>query len=283
VTLLAVGAAALAATVGHAPTAEPHVLLIGDSVSTGMQWSDDSVAILQRGLALDWQVAVCRRLAGTSCPFDGADAPTLLDVVASLGHVPPCVVVEMGYNDRQETFAADVDKAMRALLAAGAKHVLWLTLREVRDPYPALDSVLSAAAVRYPQLELVDWNAFSGNHPEWFQSDGIHLDYGGGLAMAHLVHGSIVELYSPLHTTTRSLPELRKGRRYSARLRVAGGTAPYRWRIAAGAPPRGIHLLANGRLYGRPRSRAALDVSVQVTDADGLTFVSRVRARPAPS
>lgn len=282
VSLLAAAISALALAAGSAAgraPGDPHVLLIGDSVASELQWNADAVTIVQRGLAFDWQVAVCRRLVETSCPFDGSEAPTLLDVVSTLGSVPPTVVVEMGYNDPEETFAADVQTTLHALFAAGAKHVLWLTLRAVRDPYPALDAILAGAAASEPRLRLVDWNALSGNHPEWFQGDGIHLDHTGALAMAHAVHGAVMSVVDPLHELPARLPKLRVGRLFAVKLHAAGGTPPYRFQIASGAPPRGLHLLLNGRIYGTPRTRAALRFSVRVTDADGSTAVIPLREK----
>src|SRR5579871_5116917 len=153
----------------------PQVLLIGDSVATGMQWHADAVTILQRGLAVDWQVAVCRRLTWPSCPFQGDTPPDLVDLVSQLGSVPPIVVVEMGYNDFESTFPASVEQSIETLVAHGAQHILWLTLREVRHSYVQMNRVLAAAAKQQPAVRLVDWNLDSRNHPEWFQDDGEHL------------------------------------------------------------------------------------------------------------
>ena len=96
------------------------MLVIGDSVATGMYWHDDAIAVMQKKLGVYWDVAVCRTIDGTSCPFDGERAPTLLQVVAARGVVPPTVVVEVGYNDPAGTFSTEVDRAMSALIAAGA-------------------------------------------------------------------------------------------------------------------------------------------------------------------
>src|SRR5581483_2845735 len=120
--------------------------------------------------------------------------PTLLDTVATLGHVPPIVVLVMGYNDPAPTFPAAVDASLAALTKAGAKHVLWLTLHEVQAPYPELNTDLQQALSHWPQLQLVDWNAAAAGHPEWFQNDGVHLLDSGGVAMAHLAHAAVIRL-----------------------------------------------------------------------------------------
>src|SRR4051794_16627240 len=122
-TLVVAAASAVAAT-------PPTVLVIGDSVATGMYWYDDAIAIMQQNLGVYWDVAICRTIDGTSCPFDGERPPTLIQVVEARGTVPATVVVVVGYNDPADVFATEVDHAMSVLTAAGATHVLWLTMRE---------------------------------------------------------------------------------------------------------------------------------------------------------
>ena len=277
--VVSVGLAVLAvASASAGAAAPPSVLVIGDSVATGMYWHDDAIAVMQENLGVYWDVAVCRTIDGTSCPFDGERAPTLVQAVAARGTVPPTVVVEVGYNDPAGTFAAEVDKAMSALTAAGATHVLWLTMRESRAPYPTLNALLDKAAARWSQLELVDWNAVSESHPSWFQTDDVHLTAEGGIAMAHLAHGAVMQLLDPLRVSSTPL-RLKARRAYAMRLRAEGGTPPYRWRVASGRPPRGFHLLANGTLVMTGASRAQATLTLAVTDADGTAAKLQVLER----
>jgi hypothetical protein len=268
--LAVAGASAGAAT-------PPTVLVIGDSVATGMYWHDDSIAAMQAQLGVYWDVAICRAIDGTSCPFDGERAPTVIQAVQARGTVPPTVVVEAGYNDPVDTFASELDDAMSALTAAGARHVLWLTIREAREPYPTLNVLLEQATARWPQLELVDWNAASANHPLWFQTDGIHLTPEGGLAMAHLTHAAVMRVVDPLRVRSTPL-QLQVGRPYTMKLRAQGGTPAYRWRVASGRPPRGFHLLADGTLTTNG-ARARAPITLAVTDSDGATASLQVLER----
>lgn len=247
----------------------PLVLVIGDSVATGMYWHDAAIAVMQERLGVYWDVAICRTIDGTSCPFDGERAPTLLQVVAARGTVPPTVVVELGYNDPAGTFASEVDDAMKALTAAGATHVLWLTMRESRAPYPTLNALLEQATTRWPQLELVDWNAASESHFSWFQTDDVHLTAEGGVAMAHLAHAAVMQVVDPLRVPSTPL-HLQRARSYAMKLRALGGAPPYRWRVASGRPPRGFHLLANGTLTAAATHTQAT-FTLSVTDADGTS------------
>lgn len=261
-TLVVAASSAVAAT-------PPTVLVIGDSVATGMYWHDDAIAVMQQNLGVYWDVAICRTIDGTSCPFDGERAPTLIQAVAARGTVPPTVVVEVGYNDPLDTFATEVDHAMSALTTAGATHVLWLTMRESRAPYPALNALLEKATARWPQLELVDWNDASAAHPSWFQTDFVHLTPEGGLAMAHLAHAAVMQVVDPLRVRPTPL-RLQGGRTYATKLRAQGGTPPYRWRVASGRPPRGFHLLADGTLVAGATQLPAT-LMLAVTDADGAS------------
>ena len=269
--------AVAAASAGAA--APPTVLVIGDSVATGMYWHDDSIAVMQNQLGVYWDVAICRTIDGTSCPFDGERAPTLIQAGRGARHR----AADRGRGGRATTipadmFATEVDRAMSALTAAGATHVLWLTMRESRAPYPTLNALLEQATARWPQLQLVDWNDASASHPSWFQTDDVHLTPEGGLAMAHLAHAAVMQ-------SCRSAPRARNAaaaadsaaltRRSSApraaRRRTAGASraAARRW-----FPP------ARGRDCSRPARHAHRRRSCsRVTDADGTTANLQVLER----
>jgi hypothetical protein len=269
---LAVALAAAAQT--GSTTYPPQVTIIGDSVSTAITRYDDLTTAVGSGLRVDWEVAICRRVAGLSCPFQGTRPATLVDLVPTLPAVAPLVVVELGYNDPEGVFAAEVDQAMRMLLARGAQHVIWLTMHSAIPPYAELDDILRQAQTRWPQLELLDWDAASADHPSWFQEDAIHLDKRGGRALAALIRAAITQYVAPLRIAR---PAIRR-QPFTAELRADGGVAPYTWRLADGALPRGVHLLANGRLYGRPES---LRARVEVEDAEGTIAMGRVAISPA--
>ncbi|MDQ1496512.1 MAG: hypothetical protein QOG69_2995 [Actinomycetota bacterium] len=269
------GAVEAPATLAGAPP-PPKVTLIGDSVMTGVYWDHDAIAIMQNGLDVNWQVAVCRRLEGVSCPFEGSQAPVFVDLVHMLGpQLAPTVVVEMGYNDFEQTFAQSVDDSIRALRAEGVKRILWLTLREVRHPYTTMNDILAAAALRHPQMTLVDWNMYSRSHPDWFQNDGEHLEASGGLAMAALIHAAVMKALIPVSVVPRNLPVAHVGRRYAARLVATGGMTPYDWRLVSGSLPKGLRLTPDGLIVGVPQKPARVSLVVRAADSSGETATSR--------
>ncbi len=251
----------------------PHVTVIGDSILTAVLWNEQPFSILKHGLDVDMNVGVCRRLTGVSCSFQGTAVPTLVDVVNGLGpRLGQTVLVEVGYNDDPDTFAEDVEKAITALRSAGARQIVWLTMREWQQQYVAMNEDLRAAARRHPELTIVDWNAHSKLHYSWFQSDGTHLLYDGAVAMATLLHDALVEVVTPLHVLLPTrLPVAQVGQPYVARLVAQDGIAPYRWRLTSGPLPCGLRLSADGYVSGKPCQTTNLHLIVRVTDTAGHT------------
>jgi hypothetical protein len=54
-----------------------------------------------------------------------------------------------------------------------------------------------------------------------------------------------------LHVTTTSVPPLTKGVGYSHQMQAAGGTLPYKWKLTAGSPPKGLKLSRTGLISGK--------------------------------
>ena len=261
-----------AAPSASAASAQPgRITVIGDSVLTAVQWNDKPLSILEQGFPdMDLQIAICRTLTGESCPFDGQRPPNLVDLVHALGaNIGATVVVEVGYNDSEDGFADAVDTSIQTLLAAGVQRILWLNYH-VWDPrFAAMNTVLAQVASHYPQVTIVDWQSDSFIQYSWFQGDGIHLVMPGALAIAALIHDSLVRALNPLALAKPVLPVARVGQRFTARLEVSGGEAPYQWQVTSGPLPKGLHLLADGTLDGTPLKAGRMSIAVEVGDATG--------------
>ena len=273
--LLVVAILVLDAGSAAAAAALPRVTLIGDSVATGIPGDTVALATLEVGIDLQLQLAPCRTVAGTSCPDGGASAPTVVDVAHQLGpQLGPTVIVEAGYNDFADAFAGDVGQALQALAQAGVTHVIWLTLHEspLQPQYAGMNAQLRTIAASDPALTLADWNAVSQGHDDWFQSDEVHLYGSGARAVANLLVSALRGLGigpAPLVVTTKAVTEAHLHRPYTAKLAATGGLSPYRWSCAP-ALPRGLHLLAGGRLTGAPSGNArTARITFTVTDASG--------------
>lgn len=99
----------------------------------------------------------------------------------------PVVVVHMGNNG---TFSARQFDEMMALLK-DVRRVVFVNDKVPRKWQEPNNTALSEGVKRYPNTVLVDWNAASISHPEWFWSDGIHLRPEGAAVYASLIAASI--------------------------------------------------------------------------------------------
>jgi hypothetical protein len=279
----AVCAVLVLAVPAAARTGVQHVTLIGDSVADAIPNDSSATAILGQGVDLSLQVAPCRRLEGEGCPYQGQRPPSAVQLIQSLGSkLGPNVVVAVGYNDFEDQYAGNIADALAALKAAGVKHVWWLTLRAAHHPYVNMNDDIAAAAQAHPEMSVIDWNVYSRSHPDWFQSDGLHLLAPGAAAMATLVHKTLVSAgvaARPPRVATSALPVARRLHRYRAKLTATLGVAPYRWSLLERAPA-GVHLEANGVVEGMPRAKAGrYTFDVRVRDAAGSSTTRRLTLR----
>jgi len=165
------------------------VTFVGDSVSAALDYVSAAEARLARGLSLRLDLKVCRRLVQTGCSFQGSTPTTALQAIerygASLGQV---LIIDVGYNESWQGYSSRIDEIMRAALGQGVRGVVWVTLRESSSSrytaiYRATNAEIDAAANRWPQLCVADWNTYSSGKP-WFGSDGLHLTSTGAFALA---------------------------------------------------------------------------------------------------
>jgi hypothetical protein len=264
-----------------AAAAPPRVSVISDSILTSVTWNNDGVALadLSNGLDLEIDAGVGRRLNGQSAEFEGSYVPTTLSVISSwINQLGSIVVIVDGYNDLPDSFAGDVELTLDTLRDHGVQHVLWVNLHEVRPEFAAKNAVLAAAARRHPELRILDWNSYSAAHPDWYQTDFIHLMPSGGVAIASWIRQAIADTLSPpppppdpaLVVASRQAIRGHVGVRLDRRLGASGGTAPLRWRTKGVALRRArLHLLANGELRGTPGRRGTFVLPIDVTDARG--------------
>ena len=264
-------------------TGVQHVTLIGDSVADAIPGDYSASLIVKQGIDLDLEVAPCRRVEGEGCPIDGVRPPSAVQLIQSLGsRIGPTVVVAVGYNDFEDQYAGNIEDAIDAMTAAGVKRIFWLTLRAARHPYLSMNDDIAQAAAKHPQVTVVDWNVYSRSHPDWFQTDGLHLLGPGAEAMATLIHKALLAAgvaAKPARITTTTLPVAHRGKAYRAKLSAIAGAAPYRWSLLERAPL-GIHLEANGVVTGTPRAKPGrYTFNVRVRDAMGSLSTRRLTLR----
>jgi hypothetical protein len=276
----------LLAAVAHGRSnAGVRVTVFGDSAATAMAYDPDAKRTLGRGIDLRLEVAACRRVGDLSCPYEGVRPPNVIDRATELGReLGPVVVVIVGYNDYESRYAESIDDAMAVFRKAGVEHVLWATLRAERQSYVSMNEMIVAAARKYPELTVLDWNALGRQNPDWLQPDGIHLTPAGAEGMATMVNDALVQLGiapTPSPPTTRkllaiasrALPVGHRGRAYSTLLRATGGAAPYHWSRSGGRLAPGIRLTVTGRLAGTPSRRGTFTLRARVVDRTGAARV----------
>lgn len=174
---------------GDAPL--PHVTVITDSVGGVLLWDGEANQILSSGFDLDVESIICRKLVEPGCGYS-PPPPSALDTVNDLGaKLGETVVIDTGYNDTPSEVAEAVDPLMQALVGFGVTHVIWVTLVERLSEWTVSNAEVVAAAKRWPQLILADWNAVALPHPEWF-TDEAHMNSLGARALAAFLHPFLV-------------------------------------------------------------------------------------------
>jgi hypothetical protein len=118
------------------------------------------------------------QLAPWPVAVDAEESRSLLGAIgilqraqSTLGNV---VVLDLGYNDGTDrtAFRERIDGAMAVLTAV--PRVVWLNQTEFAAGRSGMNTELSAAAARYPNLDIVDWNATVVSHDDHDTRDRVH-------------------------------------------------------------------------------------------------------------
>ena len=277
--LLGMGAA------GAASTAAPRVTLIADSVGGVLFWQRQARDELARGIDLRIDIRTCRRLVTEGCVYDGQRPPSALDAITDLGPaLGRVVVVDVGYNDAPAGFGAGLDRVMRALVDSGVDRVVWVTLRERRASWAEINDQIREARKRWPQLTVGEWELESRGHDDWF-ADGIHMNWVGGDGFVRFLRPLVMDACSSacaaggqMLAVAGPLRWARVGRRFVDRLRIGGGTPPYR--LSVKGLPAPLRVRGDGTILGTPKTAGTYALDVSVVDAAGIrnraTVVLRV-------
>jgi hypothetical protein len=137
-------------------------------------------------------------LPGWRVRFDAQVGRTTAEAIAIVRSHPselaPTVVVGLGTNDDPSPteFAQHVDELMALL---GSRRVLWVNLN--RAGYESFNDVLAGAAVRYPNLQVVDWATPYADNLQDQTSDGIHATEAGYQLRAWIIASALTSPGSP--------------------------------------------------------------------------------------
>ena len=145
----------------------PGVTLIGDSIMQGaMPMIED---VLGEEIYID--AARKRKME---------DVPALVRTLAREGHLSRVVVIHLGSN---RPFEAPVfDDVMETLLAHDVERVIFVNVHRPIGWEYYVNQKFAEGLARWPQAELIDWDALAHSNQEWFIRDGTHLSYAGSEA-----------------------------------------------------------------------------------------------------
>lgn len=123
--------------------------------------------------------------------FDGKVSRTILDAeeliedLKSDGTIGNVLVLSLANNgDYRDWICEELMETIGSTI-----QVYWVTAVGADDP--EFNTRFSEFAKAYPNIHIVDWEAASRNHPEYFYEDGIHLKGDGEYAYADLIYKSI--------------------------------------------------------------------------------------------
>ncbi len=166
----AVAPVAAVAANPNAAARSKKVLAIGDSVMLG---AARHLRVPGEQVTID--AAVGRQASATVA---------LLEQLRAAGGLPELVVIHIGNNGTLRDH--QLDQMMRLL--AGVPEVVFVNTKVPRRWQDPNNLVLSEGVRRHhKRARLVDWLAFSQDHPEWFRADGYHLQPEGAAAYAALL------------------------------------------------------------------------------------------------
>jgi hypothetical protein len=191
----------LAVSGGSAPVASAYpngtpVFLVGDSTMLGMAYASagfatDARDIVAASFASTFDAASCRRVLAPSCRGHGVIPLTVVQTMqAYAGRLGNVVVVMAGYDDID--ISDGVDAVLAEAARQGVEHVLWLdyptnvpyhqplSTADVNSTYRRHNAVLAAKAAANPMLVVAPWAEYSAGHSNWFQPDGIHMNFPTG-------------------------------------------------------------------------------------------------------
>ena len=186
---------ALAATAVAGKRPNQRVTLFSDSSGASLNWDSTAKRIVERGNRVRLELFPCGRLTQPGC-LTHNPPPSVLKTVRRLGRaLGPNVVIFVGYNDDPATYRHGLPIVLKALWKRGVHHMIWFTLHAVSKQYVDINHAIYAERQKWgPTMTVLDWNHYSGSHPSWYASDGIHMTGTGATAFATYLHRSLKKL-----------------------------------------------------------------------------------------
>lgn len=145
----------------------PDITLIGDSIMQGAAPMIEDV--LGQSIFID--ATRKRRME---------DMPALIETLAEDGHLGSVVIIHLGSNRPFE--ASIFDQVIESLLAHQVERIIFINVHRPIGWEYYVNKQFAEGIARWPQAELIDWDAIAHTRQEWFIEDQTHLSYAGSRA-----------------------------------------------------------------------------------------------------
>jgi hypothetical protein len=156
----------------------PRATLIGDSIMQG------AAPMVEDVLGADIYIDAARKRKME-------DVPSLVETLAREGHLARVVVIHLGSN---RPFEAHVfDQVMETLLAHEVERAIFINVRRPIGWEYYINQKFAEGVKRWPQAELIDWEALAHGEQGWFIEDQTHLSYSGSKAYVNAIQQKLKE------------------------------------------------------------------------------------------
>ena len=114
----------------------------------------------------------------------------LLQNYKDQGVLAPNVMIGLGTNG-----PFNMDQVGQVMQLVGPKrHVYWINVHVPTRPWEkTVNGVLDQASKKYKNLTVIDWNAYSQNHTDWFYDDNVHPNPDGSMYYTSFVAKEILK------------------------------------------------------------------------------------------
>jgi hypothetical protein len=154
----------------------PRVTFIGDSIMQG------ATPMMEDVFGADVYIDAARKRKME-------DVPALVQTLYDEGNLSHVVVIHLGSNRPFE--AAVFDEVMKTLLAHQVERVIFINVHRPVGWEFYINKKFVEGVARWPEAELIEWEAMAHGEPGWFIRDGTHLSYEGSEAYVNAIKAKL--------------------------------------------------------------------------------------------
>jgi hypothetical protein len=154
----------------------PRATLIGDSIMQG------AAPMIEDALGEDIYIDAARKRKME-------DVPALVETLSREGHLSHVVVIHLGSNRPFEDPVFDA--VMEALLNHHVERAIFINVHRPIDWEYYINQKFVEGLKRWPEAELIDWDALAHHEQGWFIRDQTHLSYYGSKAYVNAIEAKL--------------------------------------------------------------------------------------------